>query len=598
MKRTIVTILSVVALWSNAQNKEEQGVTHSKLKTGQSPFPTKTYWELPNPVATNVSLWEKSAPILVGWGSTDIRYKKEVPVTEIKFQEQLKGWKGERLSAQIVLSNASEDRNISVEISDFKNGKHLLKKENFEISFVRYVMTDELNKDKKGGCGYRKSVDFDSTLVADVLDHKNEKLLVKKFTSQGIWLKIQLPENISAGQYKGSVWVKSNSKKIKKLPLTIEVSNRVLPPSNQWKFHLDLWQNPYAVARYYNVTPWSEAHFEKLRTEMLPYVQAGGKSITASIMYKPWGGQTHDAFNSMVMWVKKLDGSWAFDFSVFDKWVSFMHQMGVTKQINCYSMVPWKLSFQYFDQATNQLQSVETKPGEVQYEQMWGAMLSAFAKHLKEKGWFEKTYISMDERPMEVMQETLKIIKNADPNFKVSLAGALHNELEPHLDDYCVALRMKYSEEVKEKRKKQGKVTTYYTSCEEPFPNTFTFSEPAESEWLAWYAAKENLDGYLRWALNSWTIEPLLDSRFISWGAGDTSLLYPMGRSSIRFERLVQGIQFFEKVHSLKQEFQQKNDINSLQKIEAILKTFDEKTLSEVSASKVTQKAREEINKL
>ena len=26
----------------------------------------------------------------------------------------------------------------------------------------------------------------------------------------------------------------------------------------------------------------------------------------------------------------------------------------------------------------------------------------------------------------------------------------------------------------------------------------------AIAEWLAWQSAKENLDGYLRWALNSW----------------------------------------------------------------------------------------------
>lgn len=96
------------------------------------------------------------------------------------------------------------------------------------------------------------------------------------------------------------------------------------------------------------------------------------------------------------------------------------------------------------------------KPGDREYEEVWVALLKSFAAHLKEKGWFDITHISMDERPMPVMQETLKVIRKADPDFKVSLAGALHEELSDELDDYCVALRMKYPEEMKDKRRAEG----------------------------------------------------------------------------------------------------------------------------------------------
>ncbi len=593
LRKKIILSFFIIGLQIQAQNI---GVTHSGLQTEQPSFPTNNYVELPNPIPTDSEQWKSLKGFQIGWGTTDVRYKKEVPSFSLKSLEHLKAWKGESVSTQIVISNADKDAEISIEITDLKHRTNTIKKENIRPSFVRYVMTDELNKDKKGGCGHRKASDFDSTLVADALDHISKKIEIPRHSSRGVWLKVQVPQSTVAGIYKGFVTIKNKSKILKKLPLEVEVINRTLPLSKDWVFHLDLWQNPYAVARYHQVTPWSDAHFEKLRVEMKPYVDAGGKSITASVMYKPWGGQTYDPFNSMVTWTKKIDGMWHFDFAIFDKWVEFMHQMGVNKQINCYSMVPWKLSFQYFDQATNQMQSIETKPDEKEYNEMWTAMLSAFAKHLKEKGWFEKTYISMDERPMEVMLKTFKIIKNADPNFKVSLAGALHNELEPHLDDYCVALRMKYSDETKAKRKSQGKITTYYTSCEEPFPNTFTFSEPAESEWLAWYAAKENLDGYLRWALNSWTLEPLLDSRFVTWAAGDTYLIYPMGRSSIRFERLIEGIQFYEKIRLLKEEFQKSNNIIALKKIDEVLQHFDERNLPKIPAAKVIREARETIN--
>lgn len=593
MKRSFVIMLSLLFFGGFAQERKETAVREENLVSNEK---SEFYKELENPVLVDLQKWSVIKGIEIGWGTTDVRYKKEEPALDLRHRERLQAWKGERVSAQFVISNAGEDADISVEVSDLKKGKELLPKNSIQTAFVRYVMTDELNKDKLGACGFRKKTDFDSTLVADMLDHTLRKITVQNNTSRGIWVKVNVPQAASAGIYKGVITVKNRSKVLKKLPLELKVLERTLPACNDWAFHLDLWQNPYAVARYHNVKPWSEAHFEKLRIEMKPYVEAGGKSITASIMYKPWGGQTYDPFNSMVTWIKKLDGSWHFDFAIFDKWVEFMHEMGINKQINCYSMVPWKLSFQYFDQATNQMQSIETQPGNSDYNEMWTAMLTSFAKHLKNKGWFEKTYISMDERPMQVMLQTFEIIKNADPNFKVSLAGALHDELEPHLDDYCVALRMKYTEEVKKKRKEQGKITTYYTSCEEPYPNTFTFSEPADSEWLAWYAAKENLDGYLRWALNSWTSDPLRDSRFVTWAAGDTYLIYPLGRSSIRFERLLAGIQFYEKIRVLKDEFQRTDNQMALEKITQILQMFDEKTLPETPATQVTQKARNQVN--
>ena len=454
-------------------------------------------------------------------------------------------------------------------------------------------MTDELNKDGKGGCGYRKSSDYDSTLVADPIDHIASTLTVPANATQGGWISVRVPQQVKAGKYTGTVTVKDGDKVLSELKLAVNVKNRTLPASTEWAFHLDLWQNPYAEARYYNVEPFSKEHFDRMRPDMQNYVDAGGKVITASIMHKPWNGQTYDPFESMVTWLKKADGTWYFDYTVFDKWVEYMMSLGVKKQINCYSMVPWRLSFQYFDQASNSFKYL----GEAAYDEFWGNMLTSFAKHLKEKGWFDITHISMDERPMKDMLATLKVIRKADKDFKVSLAGTYHDELVKELHDYCIAIGEKFPAEVIKSRKEAGQVTTYYTCCTEPRPNTFTFSAPAEAEWLGWFAAKENLDGYLRWALNSWVKNPLQDSRFTAWAAGDTYMIYPEGRSSIRFERLIEGIQSYEKIRILKEEFEKKGNKSAIKKIDKILKAFDEFSLEEIPAATVVTKAKEAINK-
>ena len=558
-----------------------------------------TYEEANNPIATNTSLWVKIKAPQVSWGSTDIRYKKEEPalISRLKKDINLTAWKGERVSAQLVVWTPEALNNLSFIVSDLISGKETIAKDNILTGFVRYVMTDELNKDGKGGCGSRKSSDYDSTLVADPIDHLASTLTVPANATQCGWISVRVPQQVKAGKYTGIVTVKDGDKVLSELKIAINVKNRTLPASTEWAFHLDLWQNPYAEARYYNVEPFSKEHFDRMRPDMQNYVDAGGKVITASIMHKPWNGQTYDPFESMVTWLKKADGTWYFDYTVFDKWVEYMMSLGVKKQINCYSMVPWKLSFQYFDQASNSFKYLDAKPGEHAYDEFWGNMLTSFAKHLKEKGWFDITHISMDERPMKDMLATLKVIRKADKDFKVSLAGTYHYELVKELHDYCIAIGEKFPAEVIKSRREAGQVTTYYTCCTEPRPNTFTFSAPAEAEWLGWFAAKENLDGYLRWALNSWVKNPLQDSRFRTWAAGDTYMIYPEGRSSIRFERLIEGIQSYEKIRMLKEEFEKKGNKSAINKIDKILKTFDEFSLKEIPAAIVVTKAKEAINK-
>ncbi len=572
------------------------GVTHSGHQTGQRTFPIENYKELDNPVKTDIKLWKNVKGINISWGSTDVRYKKEVPAMKDKdMSRNVTAWKGERVNSQFVVWSANSIHDLNFTVSDFKckGTKYKIKANNVFTGFVRYVMTDELNKDKRGACGHRKDLSlFDSTLVADPIDHLTKTLKLERMTSQGCWVRVNVPREAHAGTYTGMVTVREGENVIGRLKLNIKVSERILPEPQQQKFHLDLWQNPYAVARYHGVNPWSKEHMEVLKPYMELYRDAGGKVITASITHKPWNGQTYDYFPSMINWIKDFDGSWKFDYTIFDRWVEFMMELGIDSQINCYSMVPWQLSFQYFDRATNSSKTIETQPGEKAYEEFWTRMLKSFAAHLKEKGWFDKTYIAMDERPMNVMLEAMNVIKKADPDFKVALAGVLHEELIDKLDDYCVALRMKYTDEMLRERKASGKISTFYTSCEEPYPNTFTFSDPADAEWFGWYAAKANLDGYLRWALNSWVIEPLLDSRFYTWGAGDTYLIYPGGRTSIRFERLCEGIQAYEKINILRDEFKERNNKFALRDLERAFELIDETTLDSIPSAEAIGKAK------
>ena len=154
----------------------------------------------------------------------------------------------------------------------------------------------------------------------------------------------------------------------------------------------------------------------------------------------------------------------------------------------------------------------------------------------------------------------------------------------------------KFPEDVKAARDKAGQISTVYTCCAEAFPNTFTFSDPAEAAWTVLHAVAGGYDGYLRWAVNSWTADPLRDSRFRTWAAGDTYSIYPGPRSSIRFERLVEGIQDCEKIRILREELTTKGAKGKLEKLNKTVAKITPEGLSETQES-ATQMVNE-IHKL
>ncbi|MGL5681970.1 MAG: glycoside hydrolase domain-containing protein [Marinifilaceae bacterium] len=586
LKQIISISLFVFSSNVMAQNNLPVGVANFTELTDTKTFDNEETWN--NKVKAPV--WS--------WGDTDTRYKKlNVPTINSTKSLTLKAWRGERINAQALVWSNTALEDICVTVSPMRNGKYTIPAEDISTHFVRYVMTDELNKDGRGGCGHRPDRRvWDSSIVADILDN-NDVWELKARSVQPVWVTIDVPSNAKPGTYNTVLTLNSSNAKPMKLHMAVQVLNRELPAPKDWKFFLDLWQNPYSVARVYDVPLWSDAHFAAMYPTMKQLANAGQKVITATIMERPWAGQTEDAFHSMVYRMKNIDGSWTFDYTVFDKYISWMmDSVGITQQINCYSMIPWALSFAYFDQASNTTKVLKAKPGEAAYQDYWGAFLVDFSRHLREKGWFDRTMIAMDERPMDAMRKAIKVIRDADPEYKIALAGHYHEELNNDIDDYCIAFGHNYPDGVKEARAAKGKTSTVYTCCTEPKPNLFTFSDPAEGVWLGWHVAAGDYDGYLRWAYNSWTKNPLEDSRFRSFAAGDCYLVYPGGRSSIRMERLVEGIQDWEKIQILKEEYTKTKQTAKLKHLNDVVNKFTLEHLNKEGATKMVKDARKILN--
>lgn len=555
-------ILSLALVYSCQEQPKDFAIAQT-FEEPQDPSPdTDENWEgVPEGLSASVA-------------SINIRFVKSViPKMEHATTWAGDAWKGERVSGQIVLWSKDSINYVNAEMADFKSASgKLLPASIAQLRFVKYVITDEFGK----GCGSRKPEDHAASLAADLLEDVNSYAVEGRAT-RPLWVTIDVPADAEPGTYKSTITVQIKGQESKSFEFTLNVIDKVLPPATDWKFHLDLWQNPYAVARFHQVEAWSQAHWDLLKPLMKTLADAGQKVITVSLNKRPWGGQTFDQFEAMVAWKKKADGSWEYDFDIFDNWVQFMMDLGVQKQISCYSMVPWGNEFYYFDEAQNKEIKIKAPPGTQEYSDLWIPFLKEFKAHLIEKGWNTITRIAMDERGPEEMKAMLKLLNQYAPEFGVSFADNHKSyKLYPdELKDMSVAFGHPVDDEDLVLRRANGYISTHYVCCSDGFPNTFTFSPPAEGVFIGWYSIAADFDGFLRWAYNSWVEHPLQDSRFRSWPAGDTYIVYPDNRSSIRFETLREGIQDAEKIRILREEFELRNDHDRLGFLNEVVAQFN-----------------------
>ena len=501
------------------------------------------------------------------WASRDVHYSlHEVPQVTQKNEATIHAWKGERANIQAVLYSKSDQGTLSLRMTEWKKNGKATGINAAEARFVNYVITDDFTS-----CG-NNSMAYPTWLVADVID-QDKPHAVPAMETRPVWCTIEVPRDIEAGEYTTALEVVDESGNVvKSLALNVNVDSHSLPTVAEQKFHLDFWQQPYAVSRYYGVERWSDEHFEALRPYLAALGRAGQRVVTAILFYEPWGEQTHDLFDPMVQTTKKSNGTWEYDYTVFDKYVELCAEYGITKQINCFSMLPWDMSFRYFDEASNSYKNLTTTYSSTEYRDLWTSFLTAFKAHLQQKGWFEKTNIAVDERGEAAMLKAYEIANTL--GFKMALAGNYHSSLCDILHDKCVQLGQEHHITAAQlaDRKAKNRVTTFYTSCANSEPNIYTNSYPAEAAYLPIYAAKMNLDGYLHWSWMNWDEDPLTDSRYRKFGSGDTYCYYPGNRSSVRFERLIEGIHQYEKIQILREEYSDNADM--LYKLNALLGRF------------------------
>ncbi len=372
------------------------------------------------------------------------------------------------------------------------------------------------------------------------------------------WLQIKVPRKAKAGVHRGEICVVGSDASRARLPLKVRLSACTLPEPKAWKFFLDLWQHPWASARYANVEPFSKEHYAILRPMWEELAAAGQKTITTTITELPWNHQSFDAYHTMIRHIRRPDGSFRRDYSLWDEYVAFCESCGLGPQIHCYSLVPWGNVVYWEDETTGKLEHGVLTPGTKEHEAFWGPFLEEFDAHLKAQGRLGRVYMALDERNRTELEAVARLIRVRAPSLRLAMAGNHKPSAFKGIaiDNYSQCLQYvsgEFLDEVARTRQNGRHTTTFYVCCEPKKPNTFLGSSLAECKWLGLHAAAKGLDGLLRWAYANWPKDPLVDASFGNWPAGDTFLVYPNGILSRRWEALRDGIEEAEKIRLLRE---------------------------------------------
>jgi hypothetical protein len=402
---------------------------------------------------------------------------------------------------------------------------------------------------------------------------------------QAVYVRVRVPEHLSAGIYKGQVTafaqVGFEDEKLSwQGTIHLQVADVTLPRVRDWSYYLDLWQHNTAIARYHRVPLWSDAHFGLIDRYYASLAQLGQKAVTIIAAEMPWSGQrcfrdrTYPSAlyeHAIVNVTRDPSGQLGYDFRNLDRLLGLAAKHGMDDEIEVLGLLtiwtdeafgfgkvapdaPDAIRVRCTDQHTGTITYLRTA-------RELGAFIRALHDHLAGKGLLDRVRIAADEpSDLDAFNERLAFVQDAAPGFKYKVAINHYEFLEeapPEVLDAVPVLPLACRDpaltaQLADTLHARGGRLFWYVCCWPPIPNTFLHSPLVEGRLHGWLTAYLKLDGFLRWAFCLWPADPWqrVSWRAPHWNAGDMYFVLP-GRDgapveTLRYEALRVAAQDYE----------------------------------------------------
>ena len=172
------------------------------------------------------------------------------------------GWRGERLNAVILVWSRDPLEQVRLETSVLADGRgRVLSRESLRLQMVRYVLSNYPAGASNATCD---AAGTQAWLLPDRLEALDCFDLPGR-TVRPVWLSLDIPSGAAPGKAGRGHGGGEDANPEHGLRLKVTVQAAQLPPPSAWSFRLDLWQNPWVIAWYDELQPWSEAHRASLK---------------------------------------------------------------------------------------------------------------------------------------------------------------------------------------------------------------------------------------------------------------------------------------------------------------------------------------------
>lgn len=259
--------------------------------------------------------------------------------------------------------------------------------------------------------------------VTNYLGAKFRRENVTSGATVPLWISVRVPKDAEPGLYEGTVSIQANGLEKTTVPVRLTVHAWTLPePTDFRQKHLDVL-SPDSLALHYKVPYWSDRHFELMAKSMRLMGEINARQIMIHLRTEFLGpGNSHQ---SIVRWIKQPDGSYAHDFSIFDRYLDLVERT-IGK--------PLPIRFNVWGHnrkdanapdgpvtvlvpKTGELSTVNAPPpgSEASYA-FWKPVLDEVRKRLEKRGWFDVASLGHNSYCYAQRATTIDVAKRIWPD--------------------------------------------------------------------------------------------------------------------------------------------------------------------------------------
>jgi hypothetical protein len=227
-----------------------------------------------------------------------------------------------------------------------------------------------------------------------------------------LWFTVSVPKAAAPGKYQGSIGIAADGLPPMTVPLTVDVSAWTVPDTKDFRMKNFAFFSEDTIAKHYEVPRWSDKHFELMGKSMALMAEINARQAIVNLACNFYGLDSNA--ETMVRWIRQPDGSYKYDFTIFDKYLDLVAKtMGkpTLLRVNCWSEVTRKdgalvasnggpniggkvFPVTLLDPATGKVEPMDQPmPGTEESFAFWKPVLDEVRKKVEARGWWDVTAI-------------------------------------------------------------------------------------------------------------------------------------------------------------------------------------------------------------